>query len=286
MRVRVAKISGFCFGVERVIALAQRAENRGDFDTLGPIIHNPFVVKQLEEKGIHAVSSLAETKKGTLLIRAHGIPPTAYQEARKRGIRLLDGTCPYVKDVQKAAMKLREEGYRVVIVGMKDHPEVKGVLGYVNNEATVVSTPEEAESLAIGRNEKIGVVVQTTYRLDVFQSIVATLLARAEEVRAFNTRCSDTDDRQAAALELASEVDVMVVVGGKNSSNTHKLYELSEKAGARAYHIESPDEIQEEWFAGVKEVGVIGGASTPPEIVDAAVARILSFSQNPATTPA
>jgi (E)-4-hydroxy-3-methyl-but-2-enyl pyrophosphate reductase len=278
MRVRVAKISGFCFGVERVIDLARRAENKGDFDTLGPIIHNPFVVRQLEEKGVRAVSSLSETTKETLLIRAHGVPPEIYREARERGIRLLDGTCPYVKDVQKAAVQLRSEGYRVIIVGMKDHPEVKGVLGYVQNEATVVSTPDEARALSIADGEKIGVVVQTTYRLDVFQEIVSILLARAAEVRAFNTRCSDTDDRQAAALELASQVEVMVVVGGKNSSNTHKLYELSQKAGARAFHIESPDEIRPEWFEDVQEVGVVGGASTPPEIVEEAVSRILSFA--------
>lgn len=267
--------------MERVIELARRAEKKGDFDTLGPIIHNPFVVKQLEEKGIRAVSSLSETKKKMLLIRAHGIPPEAYPEARKLGVQLLDGTCPYVKDVQKAAVQLRKEGYRVIIVGMKDHPEVKGVLGYVNQEATVVSTPQEAQELPIEPNEKIGVVVQTTYRLDVFQSIVSILISRANEVRVFNTRCSDTDDRQAAAIELASEVEVMVVVGGKNSSNTHKLYELSQKAGARAYHIESPDEICEEWFDGVEEVGVIGGASTPPEIVDATVERILALDRAP-----
>jgi len=273
MRVRVARVSGFCFGVERVVQLTEKALSRGPVDTLGPIIHNPTVVKDFERRGVMPVASLEETEKKTLVVRAHGVPPDFYPSARQKGITLLDGTCPYVKDVQKAAKKLQEEGYEVVIVGKKDHPEVRGVLGYVQGKAYVISSPEEVKCLEF-QNEKVGVVVQTTFRMDTFTECVNELMKKAKEVRVMNTRCRDTDERQAAAVELASQVEVMIVVGGKDSSNTRKLFELSQKQGARAYHIETPEEIQPQWFTNAQEVGVIGGASTPHSIVQQVVERI------------
>ncbi len=269
----MARVSGFCFGVERVVQLTERALTRGPLDTLGPIIHNPAVVKSFENRGVKPVSSLEETEKKTLVVRAHGVPPDFYREARQKGVALLDGTCPFVKDVQKAARKLQDEGYEVVIVGKKDHPEVRGVLGYVQGKASVISSPEEVQSLPL-QNQKVGVVVQTTFRMDTFTECVIELMKMAKEIRVMNTRCSDTDERQAAAVELASRVEVMIVVGGKDSSNTRKLYELSQKQGARAYHIESPEEIQPQWFTGANEVGVIGGASTPHSIVQQVVEYI------------
>lgn len=278
MRVRVARVSGFCFGVERVVQMTEKASKNQPIDTLGPIIHNPFVVKEFEEKGVRAVMALNETDKTAVIVRAHGVPPEFYDEARQRGIKLLDGTCPFVKDVQHAAQTLQKEGYEIVIVGKKDHPEVKGVLGYVNGDAHVVGSVEEARALKFTK-DKVGVVVQTTFRYDVFSACVDELMRRAQEVRIFNTRCEDTDQRQIAAEELASQVQVMIVVGGKDSSNTHKLWELSVQKGARAYHIESAAELDPAWFAGVEEVGVVGGASTPHTIVQQVVARIESFSE-------
>ncbi|MGH8103692.1 MAG: 4-hydroxy-3-methylbut-2-enyl diphosphate reductase [bacterium] len=272
----MARVSGFCFGVERVVQMTEKASKNQPVDTLGPIIHNPFVVKEFEDKGVRAVMALNETDKTAVIVRAHGVPPAFYDEARQRGIKLLDGTCPFVKDVQHAAEKLYKEGYEVVIVGKKDHPEVKGVLGYVSGDAHVVGSAEEAQALKITK-EKVGVVVQTTFRYDIFSQCVDALMHKAPEVRVFNTRCEDTDQRQIAAEELASEVHVMIVVGGKDSSNTHKLWELAMKKGARAYHIESAAELDPAWFNGVEEVGVVGGASTPHSIVQAVVSRIESF---------
>lgn len=276
MRVRIARVSGFCFGVERVVQMTEKASQTQPVDTLGPIIHNPFVVKEFEGKGVKAIGTLAETDKTTVVVRAHGVPPEFYDEARRRGIKLLDGTCPFVKDVQHAAQTLQKEGYEIVIVGKKDHPEVKGVLGYVNGEAHVVGSAEEARAHSF-TNDKVGVVVQTTFRHDVFSACVDELMRKAQEVRIFNTRCEDTDQRQIAAEELAAEVQIMIVVGGKDSSNTHKLWELAKNSGARAYHIETAAELDAAWFDGVDEVGVVGGASTPHTIVQQVVSRIESF---------
>jgi len=276
MRIKIADVSGFCFGVERVIELVEKKSKETPVDTLGPLIHNPVVVRELEKKGVKAVSSLKETKKKAVVIRAHGVPPDIYREAENLNINLFDGTCPFVKIVQNMAKKLCEDGYEVVVVGKKHHPEVIGVVGYTNGKALVVSSPEEARSIPL-KKKRVGVVVQTTFRFDVFAKCVEELMRRAHEVRVFNTRCSDTDRRQEAAIKLAKEVEVVIVVGGKNSSNTRRLYELTEKQGVKAYHIESPDELKSSWFNGVEEVGIIGGASTPQKVVEEVVERIKSF---------
>ena len=278
MRIRIARVSGFCFGVERVIRLAERGAQADGLRTLGPIIHNPVVVESLRRRGIEPVESLDEARGPRVLIRAHGVPRRVYEEARARGIQLLDGTCPYVKDVQKAARAFEERGFVVLIAGKPDHPEVIGVRGHLQKPSFVVEKAEQVEQLPIPREAKVGIVVQSTFRADVFQEIVEAARKRFQTVEARDTRCPDTEDRQQACWELAREVEVMIVVGGRNSSNTRKLYELSRKAGARAYHIERPEEVREEWFHGVQEVGIIGGASTPPELVEATCRRIAEVS--------
>lgn len=279
MRIRVARVSGFCFGVKRVIDLVEKISKREEVDTLGPIIHNPVVVAELENRGIRAVEKVEDTNKKALIIRAHGVPPDVYERAKERGIKLYDGTCPFVKNVQEMAKSLHEEGYEVVVVGKKNHPEVIGVVGHTNGSAVVVTTSEEARTVPL-KKKRVGVVVQTTFRFDELIEILRELLKRTYELRIYNTRCADTDRRQQAAIELASQVDVMIVVGGKNSSNTRRLFELSQKVGAKAYHIETPDELKREWFKGVQDVGVIGGASTPQWLVESVVEKIKSFDES------
>lgn len=278
MRIRIAEVSGFCFGVERVIELVERKSKESPVDTLGPLIHNPVVVRELERKGIKAISSLKETEKKVVVIRAHGVPPEVYREAERLGIQLCDGTCPFVKIVQNMAKKLYENGYEVVVVGKKHHPEVIGVAGYTEGKAHVVSSPEEARSIPL-KKKRVGVVVQTTFRFDIFSSCVEELMKRVHEVKVFNTRCSDTDRRQKAAIKLAREVEVMIVVGGRNSSNTRRLFELVEKQGVKTYHIERPDELVPEWFIDIKEAGIVSGASTPQRVVDEVVNKIKSFEK-------
>ncbi len=274
MKITIVEGSGFCFGVQRAMDMIEKAYEEGlRFDTLGPIIHNPFVVKDLESRGIRAVDSLDQTDKKIVVVRTHGVPPEVYEEAEKKGIKLLDTTCPFVFNAQSAARRLVEEGYDpVIVVGKKEHPEVIGILGHAWNKPVVVGSPEEVEKLNIA-NRRVGILSQTTMTFDLFASCVRAAMKYAKEVHVINTRCATTERRQKATMEVAQKVDVMVVIGGKNSSNTKRLHEIASKY-TRSYHIEHPDELKEEWFDGVENVGVAAGASTPPWLIEAVVKRI------------
>ncbi len=281
MEIKIARVSGVCFGVERVLNLAEKAKAKGEFDTLGPIIHNPQVVEQMEKEGVRVISDLRETERKTVLVRAHGLPPQSYQLARKLGIRILDGTCPYVKDVQNTAKAFHQKGWDVVIVGMKEHPEVVGVLGYVEGKAVVVSSPADVVELP-EKPGPVGIVVQSTFRQDNFARCVLHLITRYAEGVAVNTRCEDTDERQKAVIELAKEVEVLFVVGGKHSSNTKKLHELACQNGCISYHIERAEDIQPEWVRNVQKVGIIGGASTPNWIIEKVIQHLRSLESRSA----
>jgi len=265
--VKLASEYGFCYGVERALEIVEKMRKKGvEFDTLGPIIHNPQVVAELEKKGIKAVERIYDTPKPYILIRTHGVPPNVYKEAEKLGKKIIDATCPFVANAQKMARKFQDEGYLVVVVGKQHHPEVKGIVGNTNGKAIVVGSGEEAKKVDV-RGKKVGVVAQTTVRLDLVQEVISEFLEDAKEVRFANTRCNTTQKRQDETREMAKEVDVMVIVGGKNSSNTRRLYEIAAKNCKKAYHIEKKDELRKEWFYNIDKVGVTGGASTPPEIV-------------------
>jgi len=267
MEVKIAEVIGFCFGVKRAIEIALKAIKEGEeVYTIGPLIHNIEVIKELEKKGIKIANSIEEIKGEKIIIRAHGVPPNFYEEAKKLEKKLYDGTCPYVKLVQNLAKKLFKEGYEVIIIGKKEHPEIKGVMGYIENKGIVISSPKEVKNLNI-KNKRIGVVVQTTFREDLFKKIINEILSKSFETKIFNTRCPDTRLRQEKTIELAKESDLMIIVGGKDSSNTRRLFEISKKYSKFAYHIERPEEIKREWFKGVKKVGIAGGSSTPREIV-------------------
>lgn len=279
MIIEVAEDAGFCYGVQRALNMINKAIERGEkFDTLGPIIHNPVVVRQLEEKGVKAVNSLDETDKNTIFIRTHGVPPRIIEEAKKRGFKVIDATCPIVYNAQLSAKKLYDKGYIVVVVGKKDHPEVGGILGHVNGDALVIDNPDEVSKYNF-EGKKVGVVVQTTSRFDVFGDVVREILKHAKEVRAINTRCYVTERRQEITAELSRRSDVMIIVGGKNSSNTKRLYEVSRMQGKPSYHIETPDDLRAEWFKHAERVGISAGASTPPWIVNKVVEKIKSLTK-------
>ncbi len=254
----------FCFGVERALELAKKHMNDGElFDTLGEIIHNPHVVKEFEKKGIKVIKKPEESKKRKILIRSHGVPPDVIEKIKSLKKEIIDATCPFVKHAHESAKKLVEEGYFLVIVGKKEHPEVIGIQGYAHGKGCVVLKREEVSKLHL-RGKKVGIVSQTTMLLSNVQEVVnAILLQNPKEVRYINTRCSTTERRQNATRELAKKVDVMVIVGGRHSSNTNRLYEIAKEYAPRAYFIESYKELKPEWFLNAKVVGVTGGASTP-----------------------
>ncbi|WP_295635370.1 4-hydroxy-3-methylbut-2-enyl diphosphate reductase [uncultured Mitsuokella sp.] len=265
MEVILADYLGFCYGVKRAIKIArENASADGTSCTLGPIIHNPQMVDRLRREGVGSVNRLEDMEKGTIIIRSHGVGPQVYDEAEKRGLNLVDATCPHVKKAQLSAKELVDEGYSVVIIGEKEHPEVKSIFEWSSGKAQIVETEEEASKLE--PCGKLGIVCQTTFSGARFRQIVMRLLEKSRDIRILRTICTATDQRQAAAIDLASKVDLMLVIGGKNSANTTRLAQLcSEKC--LTYHIETAAELQNEWFDKIKKIGITAGASTPDWII-------------------
>jgi (E)-4-hydroxy-3-methyl-but-2-enyl pyrophosphate reductase len=274
VNVTVAPGAGFCFGVKRALKIAFDAAKDGDGPvvTLGPIIHNPQVVARLEEEGLRVVDRADKIETGTLVVRSHGLPERVLEAVRERGVAIVDATCPFVKQAHDCAAQLEREGYAVVVVGEEDHPEVLSITGNLEKPATVVDGPNGLSRL--GDTGRVGVVCQTTQPLEHLRAVADALLERTTELRVFNTICEATLERQESALDLARRVDVMIVVGGRNSANTRRLWELCREAGCDAYHIETKDDLEPAWLEGKKEVGITGGASTPHWIIDEIVRAI------------
>ncbi len=275
-RIRKAVHAGYCWGVERALDIVHHtAETHkdGPVRTLGPIIHNPQVVRSLSEKGVHAIESLEEMEAGgTVIIRTHGVAPAVYQQAQTKGLTVVDATCPLVMLVQNKAKQLVAEGYHLIIFGNPKHPEVIGTLGHAGGAATVIEKPQDVRQAKLPK--KVGVVVQTTQETERVSELLSYLAPRCKEIKIFNTICNPTIERQEAARELAREVQVMIVVGGKNSSNTRHLADVCREEGVTTYHIEEATEVEPGWFAGVREIGVTAGASTPGWLMDQVIERI------------
>lgn len=271
MKVVRAKKSGFCFGVEHAIELAEKmlAEGKNVY-CLGHLIHNNQVVQRLKEAGLHVVERLEEVpsetgEQPTVLIRSHGCRPELVEGIRSRRLELADATCVLVKRVQKLAAELHEEGYQVVVVGDPDHPEVQGVLGYAPG-AVVVTT--EADLAAIEGSGRVAVLSQTTHSNADFARIVGLLAARPlAEMKVVNTICRETMRRQASAVEVCQQVEVMFVLGSHHSANTAELAELCRRQGVDTYHLESWQEFEPHYVEGKGVAGVTAGASTPAWII-------------------
>lgn len=278
MLIKRAKTQGFCFGVAITVKKAEEAvESRELVTTLGHVVHNPQMVRELEAKGLRNAHSIDEVDSGTLFVRAHGLPIDVFEKAREKGLAVVDATCPMVLKIHKRAEMLVESGYRmIVVVGDAKHPEVKGTLSHVPT-AFCIQAPDQVADLP--RASRVGVVVQSTWSGTEFSEIVRRLSIKYEDVRAINTICTDTRNRQSEAETLAREVEVMVVVGGKTSANTKHLADLAQEHGARSYHVEGPDELQPQWFDGIAVAGLMSGASTPGRLVDRVEARMEDLSR-------
>lgn len=277
MQIKRASHLGFCYGVRRAIDMAEACSHRGPAHTLGPIIHNPQMVALLAEKGIAPADNLEEIPSGTVIIRSHGVGPAVYQTAADRQLTVVDATCPHVKKAQHAAQELFANGFSVVVVGEKNHPEVKSIALWTEGTATVVETAGEASRLP--HVARLGIVVQTTFAGDEFERILAVLKTRADVTEVRRTICTATDLRQQAALQLSGEVDLMVVIGGRNSANTTRLAEICRRYCSNVKHIETASELQGAWFEGVASVGITAGASTPDWIIEEVVHRMEQFEQ-------
>ena len=274
MKVVVADQAGVCFGVKRALELVEAEADKGDpLATLGPLIHNPQVVKRLEEKGVRVVRDVSEAEGGAIVMPSHGVASEVKATAERAGFRVIDATCPFVANVHKVVRRLASHGYLVVVVGDAGHSEVKAILSAAGEGAVVISSPEE-----VGERDwsgkKVGIVSQTTQTPERFGEIVGRIAARAKEVVAHNTICYATHDRQSAARELAPKVDAMFVVGGRNSANTNRLAEICRESGVPTFHIETADEIDESAVKGFETVGLTAGASTPDWIINEVRSRL------------
>lgn len=278
--------AGFCFGVKRAIDIAfdvARKHKDGVF-TLGPIIHNPQVVERLKDLGVYPIDEISQKTIKTLIIRAHGIPKEKFNELKQLGCEIIDATCPFVKKAQNLAEKLASEGYQILIIGDKEHPEVKGIFSYAGEKAIVVNYEnnelKKYEKIPI-LNKKIGIIQQTTQPMSKVKEIMNKIinsLDEFEEIRIFNTLCNFTSKRLEATEKVAKEVDVMIVVGGKNSANTTQLANLCRGKGVKTHHIEDAQEIDIEWFKSAQKIGVTAGASTPQWIIDEVLDKIKKFT--------
>lgn len=267
MNIIVAKGAGYCFGVKRAVELAEKAETHGgSVYTLGPLIHNAQVINRLAQKGIKNIDQLTQTEGGTVIFRSHGVSPETFAEAEKLHLAVVDATCPYVKRAQSDAKQLYDDGFTVVIVGERKHPEVQAIAAWTKNRALIVEGVEDAKQLP--SMEKAGVVVQTTFSSHDFEQVVEVIKEKAGQLKVCRTICNATMERQAAALELAEHVDIMIVVGGKHSANTSRLADICAKAGTPTFHIETAGELDPQWFKGVKQAGITAGASTPDWIIE------------------
>jgi len=276
MEVIIAKNSGLCYGVKRALRLARNTRKRKTEKvfTFGDLIHNPQVISDLEKMGIHSVDDLGQIAEGTVIIRSHGVSPKIYKALDNKKIEIVDATCPIVKKIQKLVEALAEKEEEIIIVGNKKHPEIKGLIGYSREKGIIIENEGQARNLPAKKRR--AVLAQSTQDLFLFIAVVSALIERTEELNVYNTICQSTQTRQKSASELASCVDTLFIIGGKNSSNTKKLYQISKRILPQTYLIEKADQITPNMVKNAKKIGLSGGASTPPEAIQEAVAEIKS----------
>jgi len=276
VRINISEYSDFCFGVKRAISLAEGAlkKNNGPVYSLGALIHNQRVVDALAKKGLKITWDHKKVKKGTVVTCSHGIHPEVLMDLRRKRVDMIDATCPFVKNAQMIARRLADGGYKVIIVGDRGHPEVRSLREFAGSDAFVMADKSDAKGMKL-KNGKIGVIAQTTQSRKNYSEVISELLTRGfNEIRIFNTICSDVDMRQKSTERFSKDNDLVLIVGGKNSANTKRLYEICKARRVRAYHIEGRSQIDNRWLKGRKRIGVVSGASTPRWIVDEVVEKL------------
>ena len=276
-----AKSAGFCFGVKRAVeTVYEEVEKCGPIYTYGPIIHNEEVVADLERRGVRVITSddeLADIRGGTIITRSHGISREEDEKLRATGAKCVDATCPFVKRIHRIVEENSAAGYRIVIIGNPDHPEVKGIMGWSSSPVTVIENTKQARELTESidsdpscnkKDQKICVVSQTTFNANKFEEIIAILSEKGYNVRCMNTICNATHERQAEAKAIASKADIMIVIGGRSSSNSAKLYEICRRECANTYFIQTWRDLNLSPAGNEQIIGITAGASTPKNIIE------------------
>lgn len=271
MKVTLAKSAGFCFGVKRAVEMVYKeAETGKKVYTLGPIIHNEQVVQDLEQKGVRVIDTpeeLSKAEDATVIIRSHGISADVYHQLEDKKVRIVDATCPFVSKIHRIVEKKYQEGSCIVIVGNANHPEVEGINGWCNGAATVIGSVSEAENYSQEPARKLCVVAQTTFNYKKFKDIVEIFSKKSYDIDVMNTICNATEERQTEAAAIAGDSDAMIVIGGKHSSNTQKLYEICKNVCPDTHFIQTLDDLDLKQFQSFRSVGITAGASTPNTII-------------------
>lgn len=281
MNIFLAKARGFCMGVERSIGMAEKAREDigGDITILNEIVHNNSVVAELERKGIRRTTNLNDVKNGTLIISAHGVAPSIIEKARKIGLNVIDSTCPLVKVIHKSADYFINRNYTVLVHGDPKHDEMKGVKGRNPEKVYVIkeiSKPEDLPDI----DGRVALISQSTQSIELFEKAAELVRQKYPEAKIKNTICDATRKHQAAIIELAPRVDLVLVVGSQTSANSKRLVSISKKTGAETYLIDSANQLKPEWFSGIENVGITAGASTPDKIIKQVVERIKDIAAN------
>ncbi|MBU0951243.1 MAG: 4-hydroxy-3-methylbut-2-enyl diphosphate reductase [Elusimicrobia bacterium] len=278
MKIIVARSAGFCYGVKKAVDLAQKAPkfNRKPIYTIGPLMHNKHEVKRLSSIGINVLFSIDKADRGTVIIRTHGLPKATMSRLSRKRVDVIDATCPYVKRVQRLVEKLSKDGYNIAVIGEKNHPEVIGLVSYSSKTVVVVNSAGGIKNLKL--KEPVAVVSQTTQSCEKFNKLVALIKKKYKTAKIFNTICNASNERQNEAKKLAKKVNVMLVLGGKNSGNTARLKDICLRH-VRTFHIESSRDLKKTWFGKQGVVGITAGASTPQWIIDGVVSSLREFMQ-------
>ena len=270
MEVILAKTAGFCFGVKRAVDLVYEQIGKENTYTFGPIIHNEEVVRDLKEKGIGVISSLEEAKKlppGNIIMRSHGAAKHIYEELEQAGWNIIDATCPFVKKIHRIVAEKSRDGEQIVIIGNEHHPEVEGIMGWCETRPVVIDSTEKAYHFEEKDHKKVCIVSQTTFNYKKFQELVEIIAEKGYDIDVRNTICNATEERQTEARELAQKADAMIVIGGKNSSNTQKLFEICKDECENTYYIQTLRDLDLNKFSCAGCVGITAGASTPNNII-------------------
>ncbi|MCI5517124.1 4-hydroxy-3-methylbut-2-enyl diphosphate reductase [Roseburia sp. MUC/MUC-530-WT-4D] len=274
MNVKLAKSAGFCFGVKRAVNMVYDRIGQTDMPiyTYGPIIHNEEVVKDMESKGVHVVedlSDLATLPKGIIIIRSHGISKSEYDQMQEAGFEIVDATCPFVLKIHRLVREYSMKGHYIIIVGNENHPEVQGIRGWVEESGvSIIATKEDADNFALPDAVPVTIVSQTTFNYNKFQELVEIITKKGYDINVLNTICNATEERQTEARSIAKESDAMIVIGGKSSSNTQKLFEICKNECANTYYIQTSSDMDYTKLRSINNVGITAGASTPNNIIE------------------
>ena len=273
MKVRVAETAGFCFGVKRAVdkVYEQAEKAEGFIYTYGPIIHNEEVVKDLTARGVKVIGSKEEVdglESGTVLIRSHGVSREIQERIEARGLNLVDATCPFVKKIHKIVERESRKGAGIVIIGDAMHPEVEGIRGWCQGDVTVLQTEEEARNFTADSTKKLCLVSQTTFNYNKFHNLVEIISEKGYDIIVLNTICNATEERQTEARRIARESDGMIVIGGRHSSNTRKLFEICKNECENTYYIQTLDDLDVRQLHSMSCVGITAGASTPNNLIE------------------